>query len=242
MKKVVLALAALCGLMNAEAKTSGIQDVQPKGGFNMGIMIGVPPADEHDLDYATEDALMPNVSIDGNWTVASGFINTKNFGKNGAIDLGFYEGFCNYVNKYNDEIAAMQFETLFRCAFHFEFAPKLDLYAGMMSGINLLIPYGDDKDGWACPHQEYYHHHHDYDHHYHGGDYWVERDPDASFAIGPFLGVKYFFTDHFGLKAEFAADFGSDAAAAASFGLAFKFGGKGGSTSTSSKKTTAKKR
>ncbi|MBR6104932.1 MAG: hypothetical protein IKP81_07725 [Paludibacteraceae bacterium] len=234
MRKIILALSACCVLMNAEAKTSGIQDVQPKGGFNLGIMIGVPPADESDLEWATEDPLMPNVSIDGNWTVASGMFNTKKFGRNGAIDLGFYEGFCNYLNHWNDEIGAMQFESLFRCAFHFEFVKGLDLYAGMMSGINLLVPYGEDKDGWGydCG----YHNPWEHDYHRHCPRHWVERDPEASFAMGPFIGVKYFFTKHFGLKAEFATDFASDAAAEASFGLAFKFGGKGGNTKSSAKK------
>lgn len=234
MKKLFFAVLALFSTVAATAKTPGIADVQPKGGFNLGVMIGVPPADESDLEWATEDALMPNVSIDGNWTVASGFINTKKFGKNGAIDMGFYQGFCDYQNHFNSEIACLQFEFLYRCAFHFSFAPKLDVYAGMMSGINLLVPYGDDKDGLAYDCGYDYPSQHDY--HHHCPRHWVERDPDASFAIGPFIGCKYFFTDHFGLKAEFGTDFASDAQAAASFGLAFKFGGNKGGKGGSKKK------
>ncbi|MCQ2192527.1 MAG: hypothetical protein MJZ23_06650 [Paludibacteraceae bacterium] len=223
MKKLIIAALALAMSVTAGAKTPGIQDVQPKNGFNLGIMIGVPPANESTLDYATQDPIMPNVSIDGNWTVASGFINTKKFGKNGAIDLGFYQGFCDYQNKYDDEILCMQHEFLVRCAFHFSFAKGLDVYAGMLSGLDLYIPYGDDKEGWYCPHDDYHYHHHGYDHAPHQGDRWVERSTEGHFAMGPFIGCKYFFTKAFGLKAEFATDFASNAAPGASFGLAFKF-------------------
>lgn len=236
MKKVLFAVLALCSSLSASAFTSGIQDVQPKGGFNLGIMIGVPPAAESTLDYATEDALMPNVSIDGNWVVASGMFDAGKFGRNGAIDMGFYQGFCNYQNKYDEDIRCMQHEFLFRCAFHFEFVKKLDVYAGMMSGLDLYIPYGDDKDGWYCPHEDHHYHYHNYDHRPHGGDRWVERSTEGHFAMGPFIGAKYFFTDHFGLKAEFATDFASNAAPGASFGLAFKFGGKSGGKAGAAKK------
>ncbi len=213
MKKLIIAALALSMSVTAGAKTPGIQDVQPKNGFNLGIMIGVPPANESTLHYATQDPIMPNVSIDGNWTVASGFINTKKFGKNGAIDLGFYQGFCDYQNKYDDEILCMQHEFLVRCAFHFSFAKGLDVYAGMLSGLDLYIPYGDHKDG-PDPNCKL---------HNGGHGHWVERDTEGHFAMGPFIGCKYFFTKAFGLKAEFATDFASNAAPGASFGLAFKF-------------------
>lgn len=223
MKKLLIASLVLCASASAFAKTAGIQDVQPKGGFNLGLTIGVPPAAQSTLDWATEDALMPNVAIDGNWTVASGMFNAGKFGKNGAIDLGFYQGFCNYANQYNDEIRAMQHEFLVRCAFHFEFVKGLDVYAGMHSGLDLYIPYGDDKDGWYCPHDDRYNHIPGVDHHPHPGDRWVERNTEGHFAMGPFIGCKYFFTNAFGLKAEFSADFASEATPGAAFGLAFKF-------------------
>ncbi len=203
MKKCFLAIAAcLMSFASANAFTSGISDVQPKGGFNLGVSIGVPPADDKEPNedghsYCYENANIPMISVDGNWVLASGMFNAGKFGQNGAIDLGFYYGFCSYENKDNDEWAGVQNVIDVRCAFHFEFVPKFDVYAGIFTGVNIESPNGDDsKDQW---------------------------DTYTKFSAGPFIGCKYFFTDHFGLKAEFGEDVASCAFPNAAFGLAFKF-------------------
>lgn len=209
MKKLLMAVLAMFACVTvASAKTSGIQDVQKKGHFNLSInLCGVPPAADADpnewngdvhIDHCFQNAKMPMMGVDGNWTLASGMFNAGKFGKNGAIDLGFYYGFCLYENAKNKEWGGMQNVGLVRCAFHFEFVPKFDVYAGMFSGVNVESPYGEDskENGWG---------------------------PYADFAMGPFIGCKYYFTDHFGLKAEFGDDFASCAFPNASFGLAFKF-------------------
>ncbi len=117
---------------NANAATDGITAFQ-KGDFDLGIMIGVP-AESH--------ANMPTVSLDGAWGLTSGFINTKAFGQNGGIDLGFYYGITSYDN-------ALQNCILARSAFHFQFVKNLDTYAGILAGVNIWSPTGDAKDAGA---------------------------------------------------------------------------------------------
>ena len=193
MKKLIIAVLAALSFFNANAFTSGIQDVQPKGGFNLGVQIGVPPVgDQWDAD-------MPMVSVDGNWVLASGMFNAGKFGRNGAIDLGFYAGTCIYDYEYDGydkhhKDGLWQNCILVRSAFHFEFVPKFDVYAGIFTGVNIWSPTGDSD--------------------------W---NTDTKLCVGPFIGCKYFFTNHFGLKAEFGDDFNEGNYPNASFGLAFKF-------------------
>ncbi|MBQ0029110.1 MAG: hypothetical protein KBT32_01585 [Bacteroidales bacterium] len=182
MKKFLLAIVAMFSFATAaNAFTSGIDDVQPKGGVNMGLMLGVPPCDDVDAKFAM-------TSLDVNWTITSGMFNAGKFGNNGAIDLGLYYGFAPYENHDYD---FAQHCILFRSAFHFEFFPKFDVYAGLFGGVNIFTG-EDDTDSKAC--------------------------------YGPFVGCKYFFTDHFGVKAEFGHDVYKDHNyAPAAIGLAFKF-------------------
>jgi hypothetical protein len=204
MKKLIIAVLAALSFFNANAFTSGIRDVQPKGGFNLGVQIGVPPVGDWDAD-------MPMVSVDGNWVLASGMFDAGKFGRNGAIDLGFYAGTCVYdkykphyyknnTPYYKDANGTLFHDGLWqncilvRSAFHFEFVPKFDVYAGIFTGVNIWSPTGDSD--------------------------W---NTDTKLCVGPFIGCKYFFTNHFGLKAEFGDDFNEGNYPNASFGLAFKF-------------------
>ncbi len=190
MKKLIIAVLAALSFFNANAFTSGIHDVQPKGGFNLGLQFGLPPADDNHID-----ATMPMVSLDGNWTVASGLFNAGKFGRNGAIDLGFYYGMCHYRESANHDNGVLQNCLLFRSAFHFEFVPKLDVYGGLFMGTNIWSPTGD-----------------------------ADWDTDTKFCGGPFIGCKYYLTQHFGFKAEFGEDMSSDHNYPnAAFGFAFKF-------------------
>ena len=189
MKKFLMAVAAMFTMATAaNAATSGIQDVQPKGGFNLGLMLGVPPVGG---DW---DANMPMISVDGNWTVASGMFNAGKFGQNGAIDLGFYYGVCHYENHYWEDAGLLQNSINFRSAFHFEFVPKLDVYGGMFGGVNIWSPTGDS-----------------------------EWDTDVKGCFGLKLGGKYYFTDVFGVKLEFAHDFIEDNIPGVAGGVSFKF-------------------
>lgn len=177
MKKFLLAVISMFTMATANAATSGIEDVQPKGGFALGVQIGIPPVGD------AWDANMPMVSVDGNWTLTSGMFNAGKFGQNGAIDLGFYYGACHYTQEwgnrwYSGENGLFQNAVLVRSAFHFEFVPKLDVYAGVFGGVNIWVPTKDS-----------------------------EWDTDVKGCFGMKLGGKYYFTDKFGVKLEFADDF-----------------------------------
>lgn len=138
MKKFLLAVISMVTFATANAATSGIEDVQPDGGFNMGVMLGVPPCDDVDAKFAM-------TSLDFNWTLTSGMFNAGKFGQNGAIDLGLYYGFAPYSAGDYD---FSQHCVVARGAFHFEFVQNLDVYAGMFGGSNLFI--GDDTDSKPC--------------------------------------------------------------------------------------------
>lgn len=201
MKKLFILLISLCTIASVNAKgEKGMKTVE-KGTGAIGIMLGVPPTNE--------DPNMPFLSVDGNWSVASGFIKSKTFGDNGAIDLGFYYGFChyyknrNYTDWYTDdqeEFGIMQNTVLFRAAFHFEFVENLDVYAGMAHGFILWSPTGE---GWEKYHQDW--------------------NTEAKYAGGFFTGAKYYFTDHFGVKMEFAFDWNEGNLPPVAGGVTFRF-------------------
>ncbi|MCK9156190.1 MAG: porin family protein [Paludibacteraceae bacterium] len=164
-----------------------------KGDFNLGLMIGIPPVGDH------WDADIPMVSLDGSWVISSGFINTSKFGQNGAIDLGFYYGTCLYSFDWNNghqkgTNGLWQNALLFRSGFHFQFLKNLDTYAGAGVGVNIWSPTQDSD--WKT---------------------------DSKGAFSLYTGAKYYFSDMFGVKLEFAHDFNEDNLPVLSAGIALKF-------------------
>jgi len=192
MKKLFMLLAtATIVFFNVNASVSGIEVAQ-KGDVGLGIMLGAPPASH---------ANMPTVSIDAAWVLTSGFINTKTFGQNGAVDLGFYYGFTSYGwNSWNTNHNTVQNCALARSSFHFQFVEKLDTYAGMFAGVNL----------WAWSWSD----------NHNNKDNGIDSKP----AFGPFMGAKYYFSEKFGVKMEFAHDAYEDHNVPnVSVGITFKF-------------------
>ncbi|MBO5799656.1 MAG: hypothetical protein J6R41_06480 [Paludibacteraceae bacterium] len=195
MKKVLIFIVSVLAFAtaNAAARVGGIQYATP-GDFSLGIMLGIPPAGDND------GARMPMISLDGNWGVASGFINTSAFGQNGAIDLGFYYGICAYKQEWEErgqhkEGGILQNAVLFRAAFHFQFVENLDVYGGISNGVNIWSPTGD-----------------------------AEWDTDVKYAGGMFFGGKYYFSDVFGVKAEFPVfDWNEGNLPAFAAGVSFNF-------------------
>lgn len=188
MKKFLLAVISMVTFATANAATSGIEDVQPKGGFALGVQLGIPPVGDW-------DANMPMIAVDGNWTLTSGMFNAGKFGQNGAIDLGFYYGACHYSNEYfGHEDGLLQNALLVRSAFHFEFVPKLDVYAGTFLGVNIWVPTKDSN--------------------------W---DTDVKACWGMKVGAKYYFTDSFGAKLELGDDFLEGNYPVLQAGVSFKF-------------------
>ena len=108
----------------ANVHASNVEKIQfaNAGDFSLGLMVGVP----------TVVSGAPFFSIDGMVGLKDGFIHTDKFGDNGAIDLGLLVGFQSWKTDgyWNMPIVA-------RSGFHFEFVKKLDVYAGLMGGVNL---------------------------------------------------------------------------------------------------------
>ncbi len=183
MKRVILfVVASMLMVLNSMAGNVDHIEFANKGKFCLGIQLGVPGIRSTHENRAN----MPSLMLDCNWGVADGFIKTKHFGQNGAVDLGFLYSFCHYRKWDEKHRGYLQNTGLFRAAFHFQFVKKLDTYAGLTSGVNIYTPAGQwwtdaEKDGW--------------DH--------------AKYAGGMFTGCKYYFTDVFGVKTEFQFDWGS---------------------------------
>ena len=175
MKKILFAIASAFVAMGATA--SNVEKIQfaNAGDFSLGIMVGVPPH---------SDANMPTVSVDGMWGLKDGFINTKTFGQNGAIDLGAYVGFCQYgsSNDYN-KLSLWELPIAVRCGFHWEFVKKLDVYAGFQGGVAVCHSMYKDKVADV-----------------------KNTDNDADGIFGMYLGAKWMFTDAFGVKLEYSGD------------------------------------
>ena len=112
MKKVLMLFASLfiCVVVSA----SNVEKIQfaNSGDFSLGLMAGIPP-------YAMG---MPFISIDGMVGLKDGFIHTKTFGDNGAVDLGLLAGFEAFNDGYYWTLPIVA-----RGGFHFEFVKRLDL-------------------------------------------------------------------------------------------------------------------
>lgn len=202
MKKILLLLFSLMlagSVMAGGKKSSGAKvseiGVVTQGGCNMGFMIGVPPIGFYSNGEPT-DPTIPTFIVDANWGLASGFIKTKTFGNNGGIDLGAYWGIDHYKGAYNRGRGMLQNAVLIRCAFHFEFVRNLDVFMGIANGVNIFGS-TNDHPGW------------DFD--------------DCKYAGGIYAGVKYYFTDHFGMKIEFGSDWNEKNITNFAGGFTFKF-------------------
>ena len=129
MKKLFVLLTIVTFVFFNANADKGITSFQ-KGDIDLGIMVGTP---------TERSANMPTVSVDAAWGLTSGFIDTKNSGQNGAVDLGLYYGITSYEY-------ALQNCILARSAFHFQFVENLDTYAGIFAGVNIWSPTGSARD------------------------------------------------------------------------------------------------
>ena len=178
MKKIMLLVASL--FIYAGASASNVEKIQfaNSGDFSLGLMAGIPP----------HMGNMPFVSIDGMVGLKDGFIHTNKFGDNGAVDLGVLAGFQTF----NDG-DYWTLPIVARGSFHFEFVKNLDLYAGILSGVELYHwsyeeMYLDESGSNELTVGE------------------TRKGTDIKFVYGTYLGAKWHFTEHFGLKVEFTKD------------------------------------
>ena len=164
-KKVFLAALALIGSVSL----ANAQEVFHKGttAINAGIGLG---------SYYNSLSIPPlSVSLD--YGVADNLIN----GNNGSISVGGYVGYtassANYgVSKYRSSYAILGA----RGAFHYQFAPKLDTYAGLMVSYDIV---SSNYDAFS--------------------NYIKTSHIDWSL----FLGARYFFTEKIGGFAELGYGF-----------------------------------
>ena len=174
MKKIMLLVASL--FIYAGVSASNVEKIQfaNSGKFSLGLMAGIPTTSIGDI---------PFISVDGMVGLKDGFIHTDKFGDNGAIDLGLMVGF----NAFNDG-DYWSMPIVARGSFHFEFVKRLDLYAGITSGVELY-------------HWSY--------------ETFMSEEPatttqtkgsDCNLVLGNYIGAKWHFTELFGLKVEFARD------------------------------------
>lgn len=182
MKKILLFVVACFAVVTVSA--SNVEKIQfaNKGDFSLGLMVGIPPHG---------DANMPVVSIDGMWGLVDGLANTKTFGQNGAIDLGFYANFCQYG--WSSDFAKHSYWAIpmaVRSGFHWEFVKKLDVYAGFQGGIT--FEHWMDKIKIEGANDER----------------TAGNNVDGIF--GMYVGAKWMFTDVFGVKLEYSGDWIGD--------------------------------
>lgn len=164
MKKFVLAAVAFLGSLGI----ANAQDLTLKGSSAVNIGIGLG----HRFDGSMS---IPPLSVAYDYSLVSGLIN----GNNGSITLGAYGAYVGVNWSYNGISSSASHTVLgARGMFHYQFAPKLDTYAGLMLGYHIAsysssTPYGSSSSVSG-----------------------------SGIDLGLVLGARYYFTEKFGLFTE----------------------------------------
>ena len=165
-KKVFLAALALIGSVSL----ANAQEVFHKGttAINAGIGLG---------SYYS-GITIPPLSVSLDYGVADNLIN----GNNGSISVGGFAGYTASSHTYGAYKSTFSYIALGgRGAFHYQFAPKLDTYAGMMISYDISSASSNNVDtSWVAT----------------SGIHW-----------SLFLGGRYFFTEKIGGFAELGYGF-----------------------------------
>ena len=166
-KKVFLAALALIGSVSL----ANAQEVFHKGttAINAGIGLG---------SYYNSLSIPPlSVSLD--YGVTDNMIN----GNNGSISVGGFVGYAasSYSGWIADKVNVSYAILGARGAFHYQFAPKLDTYAGLMVSYDIASASSNNVD-----------------------TSWVAT---SNFNWTLFLGGRYFFTEKIGAFAELGYGF-----------------------------------
>ena len=164
-KKVFLAALALIGSVSL----ANAQEVFHKGttAINAGIGLG---------SYYS-GITIPPLSVSLDYGVADNLIN----GNNGSISVGGFAGYAASSHTYGAYKTTFSYIALGgRGAFHYQFAPKLDTYAGLMVSYDIV---SSNYDAFA--------------------NYIKTSHVDWSI----FLGGRYFFTEKIGAFAELGYGF-----------------------------------
>ena len=165
-KKVFLAALALIGSVSL----ANAQEVFHKGttAINAGICLG---------SYYS-GITIPPLSVSLDYGVADNLIN----GNNGSISVGGFAGYTASSHTYGTYKSTFSYIALGgRGAFHYQFAPKLDTYAGLMVSYDIASASSNNVDtSWVAT----------------SGINWTL-----------FLGGRYFFTEKIGAFAELGYGF-----------------------------------
>ena len=160
-KKVFLAALALIGSVSL----ANAQEVFHKGttAINAGVGLG---------SYYS-GITIPPLSVSLDYGVADNLIN----GNNGSISVGGFVGYAasSFSGWTADKVTVSYAALGGRGAFHYQFAPKLDTYAGLMVSYDIV---SSSYDAFS--------------------NYIKSSHIDWSL----FLGARYFFTDHVGMFTE----------------------------------------
>ncbi|MBO5988829.1 MAG: hypothetical protein J6Q03_05040 [Paludibacteraceae bacterium] len=211
MRKVVLAFVAVASffVFSAEAQQSTFE----KGSAVLDFTIGSPTSS----GTTNRDVLMPPVSMTLDFGGPSGFFGgskgkskggkngAKSSGGKGALGFGgiasFYYDDCwgweddywhngyHYNGRWPYDATVFNMFLAFRFSFHYEVVESMDLYGGLLMGGRFRI--------W------------NYVEPYNYESYTGEHPIGSKFCFGPFVGMRYYFGDVFGLKAEFGVDTGA---------------------------------
>ena len=166
-KKVFLAALALIGSVSL----ANAQEVFHKGttAINAGIGLG---------SYYS-GITIPPLSVSLDYGVADNLIN----GNNGSISVGGFVGYAGGSQTYGTYKSSFSYIALGgRGAFHYQFAPKLDTYAGLMVSYDIVSASSNS-------------------------DYAGVSVATSGINWTLFLGGRYFFTEKIGAFAELGYGF-----------------------------------
>ena len=165
-KKVFLAALALIGSVSL----ANAQEVFHKGTTAINVGVG--------LGSYYNSLSIPPLSVSLDYGVADNLIN----GNNGSISVGGFAGYA--ASSYSSSVYKTTYSYISlggRGAFHYQFAPKLDTYAGLMVSYDIASASSNNVDtSWVAT----------------SGINWTL-----------FLGGRYFFTEKIGGFAELGYGF-----------------------------------
>lgn len=168
LRKLLFAAVALASVSLANA-----QEVFSKGttAINVGVGVG----------SSVSNVSFPPLSVSMDYGVVDGLIN----GNNGSISVGGVVGYVGSKTKFFDATYKASHAILgVRGAFHYQFVPKLDTYAGLMLGYEIV------SGSWE------------------NNAIGVGSVAASGLDFGAYLGARYFFTPKVGAFAELGYSIG----------------------------------
>ena len=173
MKKFLLAALVFIGSLSV----ANAQEIISKGSSMVNVGIGLG---HH---FGSAGMSIPPLSVAYDYSIVSGLIDRNN----GAITLGGYGAFTSgsmtyRAPGYSSSASYTHILLGFRGMFHYQFAPKLDTYAGLMLGYHI----GSTSYSNSGP----------------MGSHSNSGLTGSGFDIGVLLGARYFFTPRIGAFTE----------------------------------------